>query len=459
MSSVEALATRVRVSVLTAGRRTDLAVPAGLPVAELAPALARACGLPEGSLGSGLTVAHADGRLLDPALDLDRAGVVDGDLLVLEAPAAIELPDDDLAAAVARVRGAVLTVEDGVRAAALAVPVLAGAAALALTRWRGGALVAAGLGVTAVALLVAVRALGRRRVAGSGEVVAGLAVAAVLVAALAGAVAAEGMPFRALAAAAAAALAGLVAAGLSPRHRTVLATWGVGLVLLVGATAAGALGAPPDTVAAGLLVCALLGAPAAPRVALAASGLGVRAAAAAWAESGLGAAAVPQRGADPQRGAHPQRGADLQRRAEASRSDRSREGVAAAVGHARSALLGVIAAAVTLALAGIPALCADGPTGTALAALGAVGLALRVRRVPTRSAALTAVAGATAAAGVLGVLGDPRVGAGVLALGLLAAGTWALRPGPVTPGAARALDFLDTLVQVAALPLAVLVAL
>ena len=191
MSSVEALATRVRVSVLTAGRRTDLAVPAGLPVAELAPALARACGLPEGSLGSGLTVAHADGRLLDPALDLDRAGVVDGDLLVLEAPAAIELPDDDLAAAVARVRGAVLTVEDGVRAAALAVPVLAGAAALALTRWRGGALVAAGLGVTAVALLVAVRALGRRRVAGSGEVVAGLAVAAVLVAALAGAVAAE----------------------------------------------------------------------------------------------------------------------------------------------------------------------------------------------------------------------------------------------------------------------------
>ncbi len=447
MSSVEALATRVRVSVLTAGRRTDLAVPAGLPVAELAPALARACGLPEGSLGSGLTVAHADGRLLDPALDLDRAGVVDGDLLVLEAPAAIELPDDDLAAAVARVRGAVLTVEDGVRAAALAVPVLAGAAALALTRWRGGALVAAGLGVTAVALLVAVRALGRRRVAGSGEVVAGLAVAAVLVAALAGAVAAEGMPFRALAAATAAALAGLVAAGLSPRHRTVLATWGVGLVLLVGATAAGALGAPPDTVAAGLLVCALLGAPAAPRVALAASGLGVRAAAAAWAESGLGAAAVPQRGADPQRGA------------EAGRSDRSREGVAAAVGHARSALLGVIAAAVTLALAGIPALCADGPTGTALAALGAVGLALRVRRVPTRSAALTAVAGATAAAGVLGVLGDPRVGAGVLALGLLAAGTWAVRPGPVTPGAARALDFLDTLVQVAALPLAVLVAL
>ena len=447
MSSVEALATRVRVSVLTAGRRTDLAVPAGLPVAELAPALARACGLPEGSLGSGLTVAHADGRLLDPALDLDRAGVVDGDLLVLEAPAAIELPDDDLAAAVARVRGAVLTAEDGVRAAALAVPVLAGAAALALTRWRGGALVAAGLGVTAVALLVAVRALGRRRVAGSGEVVAGLAVAAVLVAALAGAVAAEGMPFRALAAAAAAALAGLVASGLSPRHRTFLATWGVGLVLLVGATAAGALGAPPDTVAAGLLVCALLGAPAAPRVALAASGLGVRAAAAAWAESGLGAAAVPQRGADPQRGA------------EAGRSDRSREGVAAAVGHARSALLGVIAAAVTLALAGIPALCADGPTGTALAALGAVGLALRVRRVPTRSAALTAVAGATAAAGVLGVLGDPRVGAGVLALGLLAAGTWAVRPGPVTPGAARALDFLDTLVQVAALPLAVLVAL
>ena len=447
MSSVEALATRVRVSVLTAGRRTDLAVPAGLPVAELAPALARACGLPEGSLGSGLTVAHADGRLLDPALDLDRAGVVDGDLLVLEAPAAIELPDDDLAAAVARVRGAVLTAEDGVRAAALAVPVLAGAAALALTRWRGGALVAAGLGVTAVALLVAVRALGRRRVAGSGEVVAGLAVAAVLVAALAGAVAAEGMPFRALAAAAAAALAGLVAAGLSPQHRTFLATWGVGLVLLVGATAAGALGAPPDTVAAGLLVCALLGAPAAPRVALAASGLGVRAAAAAWAESGLGAAAVPQRGADPQRGA------------EAGRSDRSREGVAAAVGHARSALLGVIAAAVTLVLAGIPALCADGPTGTALAALGAVGLALRVRRVPTRSAALTAVAGATAAAGVLGVLGDPRVGAGVLALGLLAAGTWAVRPGPVTPGAARALDFVDTLVQVAALPLAVLVAL
>ena len=64
-------------------------------------------------------MAHADGRLLDPSLDLDRTGVVDGDLLVLEAPSVPLLPDDDLAAAVARVRGAVLTAEDGVRACLL----------------------------------------------------------------------------------------------------------------------------------------------------------------------------------------------------------------------------------------------------------------------------------------------------------------------------------------------------
>ena len=441
LSTVEALASRVRVSVLTAGRRTDLALPAGLPVAELAPGLASVLGLPEGALGSGLVIAHADGRPLDPALDLDRAGVVDGDLLVLEAPAAEPLPDDDLAAAVTRVRGPVLTTDDGALAAGLALPVLACAAAVAATRWPGGSAAATALAVSAVVLLVGVWALGRRRGTGTGAALAGVALASVLVAALAGAVASAGMPLHALAAAASALLAALTAAVLAPRLRSVLVTWGLGLALLVAAAAACAVGCPPRTSAAGLLVCSLLGAPAAPRVALAVSGLGARASSAAWAQTGLGAHSEPS--------GH----------VEASRSARSQEGLAGAVGQARSAVLGVIAAAVTVVLAGIPVLCAAGATGTALAALGAAGLALRWRRVPTRAAAATAAAGGTLAAVAVGALGDPRVATSVLALGLLAAGRCALPPGPVTPGVVRALDALDTLVQVAALPLAVVIAL
>ena len=266
-------------------------------------------------------------------------------------------------------------------------------------------------------------ALGRRRSTGTGAALAGVALASVLVAALAGAVASAGMPLHALAAAASALLAALTAAVLAPRLRSVLVTWGLGLALLVAAAAACAVGCPPRTSAAGLLVCSLLGAPAAPRVALAVSGLGARASSAAWAQTGLGAHSEPS--------GH----------VEASRSARSQEGLAGTVGQARSAVLGVIAAAVTVV------------------ALGAAGLALRWRRVPTRAAAATAAAGGTLAAVAVGALGDPRVATSVLALGLLAAGRCALPPGPVTPGVVRALDALDTLVQVAALPLAVVIAL
>jgi len=93
----------VRVTVTSASRRVDLALPSMVPVAELVPELARSVGaLDPGAAPGGHRVVTAAGRVLEPESGLRLQGVVDGSVLTLVAgvadpPARVY---DDLAEAV-----------------------------------------------------------------------------------------------------------------------------------------------------------------------------------------------------------------------------------------------------------------------------------------------------------------------------------------------------------------------
>lgn len=75
----------LRITAVSGGRRSDLAVPAGVAVAELVPDLARAVGLldPAAVYAGYRLVAH--GRRLQPDRGLREQGVQDGALLVVAA--------------------------------------------------------------------------------------------------------------------------------------------------------------------------------------------------------------------------------------------------------------------------------------------------------------------------------------------------------------------------------------
>ena len=76
----------VRVSVTSAARRVDLALPGTVPVAELVPELARSVGLLDaGTASGGYRVLTVDGRRLEPGLGLTLQGVADGAVLTLVA--------------------------------------------------------------------------------------------------------------------------------------------------------------------------------------------------------------------------------------------------------------------------------------------------------------------------------------------------------------------------------------
>lgn len=93
----------LRVTVCSATRRVDLAVPGALPVADLLPELARGVGLLDGATAHlGYQVCRIDGRVLEQETGLLGQGVGEGDVLVLEhADAALSPTYDDKAEAVA----------------------------------------------------------------------------------------------------------------------------------------------------------------------------------------------------------------------------------------------------------------------------------------------------------------------------------------------------------------------
>src|SRR5690625_6726999 len=74
----------VRVPIVAGDRRLDLAAPAGVPVVEITPGLARHLNLLEpGSVYAGFRLTRADGSELDDDRSLQAPGVADGDVLTL----------------------------------------------------------------------------------------------------------------------------------------------------------------------------------------------------------------------------------------------------------------------------------------------------------------------------------------------------------------------------------------
>lgn len=97
----------LRVTAVAGGRRSDLAVPGAVAVAELVPDLARAVGLLDPAAAYAGYGLHAHGRRLQPDRGLVEQGVGDGTLLAVTARAdePVPLTHDDLAEATAEVVG------------------------------------------------------------------------------------------------------------------------------------------------------------------------------------------------------------------------------------------------------------------------------------------------------------------------------------------------------------------
>ena len=95
----------LRVTAVAGGRRSDLAVPGEVAVAELVPDLARAVGLLDPAAVYAGYRLHAHGRRLRPDRGLREQGVDDGALLAVTSGADIPWPTthDDLAEATAEV--------------------------------------------------------------------------------------------------------------------------------------------------------------------------------------------------------------------------------------------------------------------------------------------------------------------------------------------------------------------
>ena len=233
----------LRISVVGAGRRVDLAVPPVLPVAELVPGLARRLGLVS---YAGLRLCTVAGCPLEDSTGLAVQGVPDGSVLALAEPPPPPVVHDDLVEAVARTSPA-----GGPRW------LLSAGSALVLLL---GALTAAAAGeartAAAVALLLLAGGLVLARAAPQQAVVATTA-ACGYAAVAAGLLAADLRPVPGVVWAAhgggALAVASLAAAAL-PAHRLWM------LPALVVATTATAVGAVLSvrTVPLAVLACVLL---------------------------------------------------------------------------------------------------------------------------------------------------------------------------------------------------------
>lgn len=163
------LGTLVRISVVAGDRRLDVGAPGSIPVAELVPGFARTLRLLDAaSVYGGYHLLHADGRQLDTSVSLLAQGVVDGEVLTLEAGSsrAGERVYDDVVEAVA---DAVAkdhqpwTAQDSARAAvgAAAAFLLAGAVLL-LGSERGDLLAPVIAAVVGALVLVSAAVIGRR---------------------------------------------------------------------------------------------------------------------------------------------------------------------------------------------------------------------------------------------------------------------------------------------------------
>ncbi len=443
----------LRVSVLVGGRRTDLAVPVGLPVAELLPQL---LGRPDGP-GADPARAHrlmeAAGRVLDPESPLEEQGVLSGAVLTVtaaEAPGVV--PDDPaeaLGAEVARAAAWTDTHRAALRTGSTAVLALLAAAGIVRhpDPVAGGA-----LGLAGTAGLLALATWSSRT--GRPGAVSAVLLACLLAAAATSATVVTGAAPSAAAWLAAAgppvgatvvvgALAGLVA--LVRRRALVLAAAVPGAALVVLGLAARGPVTPLPLLAVLITVLVVLGGPA-PGVALGLVGRGGEPLRGPYDDDG---------GGDRPDAGHSGDGGQHEPGEEPDQVDLADDAVLAA-----DLLGGATAGVGVLLVAAAPLLAAGGRAAAALAAVLALHVVLRSRR--SRAAVLVAAdlgAGALAMAGlVVTLLATDPAAATVLAPVLVLTVPVLLLRDPVAPVRRRRLeDLAETATAVALLPLLVVV--
>lgn len=266
----------VRITVTTGDRRSDLALPGAVAVAELLPELARSLGLLDrGAAKAGYRLVTADGRELGPETGLTFQGVRDGELLLLTAVAHEEQPKvyDDVVEAMADAVEHDMAPWDptsGRRTALAAASVLLGLGAVALVTQRTDVVSGAAAGVAALLLVTSAVVLSRLRE--EHEVASVLAWAAAAYAAVAGLTATEEGPILALpacVAGAAALVVGLVAMfGLRLHRRWLLPVVLAGAVFAVTGGLATVTTWDPAAVLAVALTVVVIAGSVLPRLAL-----------------------------------------------------------------------------------------------------------------------------------------------------------------------------------------------
>ena len=258
----------VRVTVVGGDRRTDLALPGSVPVAELLPELARAVGiLDPRAVHAGYRLATADGRTLGAEAGLTFQGVEDGAVLTVASGLDDEAPRvyDDIVEAMADMVERDLRPWEptaGRRTALTAAALLLSLGALTLGMQRLS-LVAAAAAAVASLLLVA-GALVLARVREEHEVAVVLAWAGVVYAAVAGVAGTPGADVlgQPLAVAGAAALVvGTLALAVLKAYRTALipAVAAGAVAAAVGGIVSSADLGPGQVATVALVVCVLAG--------------------------------------------------------------------------------------------------------------------------------------------------------------------------------------------------------
>lgn len=192
----------LRVTVVAGERRTDLALPGQLSVAELVPELSRSLNLLDAeTVYAGYSLITSDGRRLDGQVGLFAQGVENGSVLTLTAGADERPPRvyDDVVEAMADTVEADLRPWDpaaGRRTALVAAALVLGLGALALGLQRPDTIAGATAGVVALVLVAAAVVLARTR--GEHETAVLLAWSGAVFAGTAGLTAAPGGPLLGL---------------------------------------------------------------------------------------------------------------------------------------------------------------------------------------------------------------------------------------------------------------------
>ncbi|WP_144783062.1 type VII secretion integral membrane protein EccD [Microbacterium sp. BH-3-3-3] len=180
----------LRLSVQSEGRRLDIAIPAQVPVIEFLPGFARSLGVLDPSMTSaGYALQRSDGTSVDPSRGAAAQGIVDGEVLTLVRGGLVAQPRvyDDIVEAVIDAttqQNRPWTTRDNARTAlAVSLALLGVCAVLLLAAGRAlpfGALVAGGGAVVLLVVSAVVSRLGQRE---AGQ---GLGMAASIFAAVAG---------------------------------------------------------------------------------------------------------------------------------------------------------------------------------------------------------------------------------------------------------------------------------